>query len=141
MESTISNKPPISILLADDEFATVAILANVLAKKYPNFPIYTAENGKTAFELFKSNQPNIVITDVNMPEMNGVQMAAIIRSIDPSTKFIFLTGNSGKDHLRDHDGEGFEVEHYIVKPVRFGLLFAAIEQSISEIERKVIGSV
>lgn len=138
MESAISTKAPISILLADDEEATLGILANVLTKKFPKVPLYTANDGRNALELFKINQPKIVITDINMPEMNGVQMAVTIRSINPGTKFIFLSGNSGKDHLGEPAGKGSEIEHYIVKPVRFGLLFAAIEQSISEIEQQTL---
>jgi YesN/AraC family two-component response regulator len=43
-------------------------------------------------ELYRTHTPDIVITDINMPEMGGVQMADKLCAINPGTKFIFLTG-------------------------------------------------
>jgi YesN/AraC family two-component response regulator len=139
MEATINTKAPISILLADDEEATLGILGNVLSKIFPDYPLYIANNGRAALELFMLKKPEIVITDINMPEMSGVQMAITIRSIKPGTKVIFLTGNSDMDHFGNHAQKGFEIKPYIMKPVRFELLFAAIKQSITEIEQQISG--
>jgi len=60
-------------------------------------------------------------------------MADKIRIIKPRTKFIALTGDTGKHLLQDSVGKGFEIDHYIVKPVMLGSLFAAIEQCLGEI--------
>jgi two-component system, NarL family, response regulator DesR len=76
MESAIKPKAPISILLVEDEVTTLGILANVLTKKFQFFPLYTADNGRSALELFKVHLPEIVITDINMPEMTGVPSSA-----------------------------------------------------------------
>jgi YesN/AraC family two-component response regulator len=68
-----------------------------------------------------------------MPEVNGVLMADNIRAIKPGTKFIVLTGDTGKLTLEASVGNGFEINHYIAKPVDFQELFAAIEQCVGEI--------
>lgn len=50
-----------------------------------------AENGKQAIEKVKQLHPDLVLLDINMPEMNGVQAAYEIRRVAPSTKIIFFT--------------------------------------------------
>ena len=136
MESMSNPMPAISILLVEDEKITLDLLTNILARKFPNIPLLPASNGRTGVELFKAHTPDIVITDVNMPEMGGMQMADKIRAIKPGTKFIVLTGDTGRLSLEASVGKGFEIDHYILKPVSFGALFAALEQCIGEIGRQ-----
>ena len=132
MESITKPKHSVSMLLVEDEKATLDVLTIVFAKKYSNVSLHTASNGRAGLELFKVHLPDIVITDVNMPEMCGVQMAAEIRTIKPDTKLILITGDTGKLVLQDSIGKGFEIDHYILKPVSFQQLFAAIEHCIGE---------
>jgi YesN/AraC family two-component response regulator len=136
MESQSIPMPSISLLLVEDEEFTLELLVNIITKKYPYVALHTAINGSTGLELFKKHTSDIVITDINMPEMGGVQMAGKIHAIKPDTKFIVLTGDTGKLILRDSDGKVFEIGHYIVKPVGFEALFAAIEQCFDEISQK-----
>lgn len=123
----------ISILVVEDEAITLLFLVTTLAKKYPLATIYQALNGRTGLELFQKHTPDIVSTDINMPELSGLQMADKIRAIKPDTKFIFLTGDTGKISSKVSDGTWFENNLYIEKPVDFLQLFAAIEQCIGEI--------
>jgi len=123
----------ISILLVEDDRDALNVLTVILTKKFPDVVLYTSNNGRTGLELFKTHTPDIVITDINMPEMSGVQMADKIRAIKPDTKFIVLSGDTERLILQDSVEKGFEPAHNIVKPVNFGVLFAAIEQCIGEI--------
>jgi YesN/AraC family two-component response regulator len=135
---TISNSDPlISILLVEDDKDAREILVTIFARKFPDVSLYSAGNGRTGLELFKEHKPDIVITDLNMPEMGGIQMAYKIREIKPDTKFIVLTGNSGKVILENGDGVGLEFDCYIQKPVDFAKLFAAIEKCLGELARQV----
>ena len=122
----------ISTLLVEDDKKSLEILATILAKRFPNVVLYMASNGKAGLELFKAHTPDIVITDINMPELSGAQMANQIRAIKPEAKIIVLTADTGKVTLENFVGEGFEIDHFILKPVNFGLLFAAIEQCLGE---------
>lgn len=125
--------PSISILLVEDEKFTLELLVNIITKKYPDVALHTAINGSTGLEIFKKQTSDIVITDIHMPEMGGMQMACKIHAIKPDTKFIVLTGDIGNLRVRASSGKGFGIDHYIVKPINVELLFAAIEQCFSEI--------
>jgi YesN/AraC family two-component response regulator len=125
--------PLISILYVEDDKATLELLTAILADKYPDVALRNAGNGRTGFEIFKKYLPDIVITDINMPELNGVQMTNKIRAIKPDTKFIVLTSDNGMATMEHAVGKGFEIDHYIMKPVDFRVLFAAIESCLGEI--------
>lgn len=120
----------LAVLLVEDEKPTLEILVSIIAKKYPSLALYSASDGKTALEIFQAHLPSIVITDVNMPEMSGMQMAEKMRALQPETRIIVLTGDTGKLALESSIGEGFAIDHYILKPVRFDSLFKAIDDCI-----------
>ena len=137
MESISDPGQSKSILLVEDEKDTLKVLATIFTMKFPDVAIHTASNGRTGLELFKTHTPDIVITDVNMPEMGGVQMAERILAIKPDTKFIVLTGDFARLVLQDSAGNGHEIDHYIAKPVSFTELFSAIEQCFGEIAQQI----
>jgi YesN/AraC family two-component response regulator len=118
-----------SILFVEDDELILELQASVLTSKFPNVIIHTATNGKQGMELFKMHHHDIVITDINMSEMCGVQMATNIRALKQDTQFIAITG-------KDSSEIRFEFDHYIVKPVGFEALFAAIEKCIGRMAIK-----
>lgn len=61
-----------SILIVEDEEFTRELLVSILTKQFPDVALYSAINGRTGLELCKTHSPDIVITDMNMPEMGGV---------------------------------------------------------------------
>lgn len=119
-----SRRESISLLLVEDEALALKSLATTLSRKFPGATVHAAANGRQGLELFKAHAPDVVITDINMPEMGGGQMADEIRAIRPGTKFIAISGESRP-----------EFERCIVKPVVFRELCAAIEQCLAEIGR------
>lgn len=126
------HNPP-SILLVEDDSGTREILTGVLALKFPEFIIHTADNGNTALECYKKYRSAIVITDINMPVMDGISSAREIKALNANVKLIMLTAYSDKNIQMYTDAIGIEVEHYIPKPTDYGKLFAAVEQSIAAI--------
>jgi YesN/AraC family two-component response regulator len=98
----------------------------MMAREFPGVTVYTAEDGQMGLELFKEHTPEIVISDINMPVMDGIEMAGNIKAIKPDTRFIVLTGYSEKDYLEKFSAIGFC--DYIIKPVDLDKLFAAIEK-------------
>jgi len=136
MESMSDAMPAISILLVEDEKITLVLLTTILTRRFPDVPLYTAVNGRTGLKLFEAHAPDIVITDINMPDMSGVQMAEKIRAIKPDTKFIVITGDTGQLSLGASVGKSLEIDHYIAKPVRFQEFFAAVEQCLGEIAQR-----
>lgn len=136
MESGPNPMQAISILIVEDEAVTLEFLLTTLASKYPGSKLYKALNGKTGLDLFRTHTPEIVITDLNMPEMGGAQMTEEIRAIKPDTKFIVLTGDTEKLTLEVSAGNGVKFDHSLKKPIFFVDLFAAIEECVGEISWK-----
>ena len=133
MELTSGKMPSVTVLIVEDDKDSREILNILLHKKFRDVTLLTAIHGLDGLELFKKHLPDIVMTDVNMPEMGGVQMAEKILEIKPGTKIIMITADTGKAALENSIGKGFKADHYVLKPVDFQKLFAAIEQCIADI--------
>jgi YesN/AraC family two-component response regulator len=133
MGSDMGERNPFSILLVEDDKSASEILTSVLAIKFPQIVFYFADNGKAGLECFKKHTQAIVITDVNMPGMDGIRMAGEIKSIDAYVKLIVLTAFSDKTILETATAVGVKIDHFILKPVDYRKLFAAIEQCLAEV--------
>lgn len=133
----------ISILLVEDDEVILELQSSILAVKFPDVMLSSAINGKQGLGLFKAQAPDIVITDINMSEMCGVQMAENIRAIKPETKIIAITGKSGENSangkfiIRNFEGKFVEFDHVIIKPVDLSELYGVIEQCIGEIKQRI----
>lgn len=146
MELKANNRQSISILLVEDDEVILHLQATILSVKFPDVVLYTAVNGRLGLELFKLHSPAIVISDINMSEMCGVQMAENIRALKPETKIIVITGKScefgenEKFNLHGSDGKMVEFDHVIVKPIDLSELYRIIEQCIDEISNTWINN-
>ncbi len=94
----ISKKPrpqstgaePLTLLAVDDQVVILDLLAAM--SQSLGYKILTARNGRDGFALFESNRPDIVIADLAMPGMTGLELAQKIKSISPDTPIIIVTG-------------------------------------------------
>jgi YesN/AraC family two-component response regulator len=118
------------LIMEDDQMARMAI-CRLIAIRFPEITVFTADNGRIGVELFRKHAPEVVITDINMPEMNGIQAAGEIKSIRDDTRFIVITGHNDENY-RERFREIGCVD-YIIKPIDFGKLSAAIERCRAEI--------
>jgi YesN/AraC family two-component response regulator len=129
-----NNAGSITLLLVEDEQLALDLLTTILARKFPEIALYGAHNGIDALELFKIHRHDIVISDLNMPGMDGEQLAINIRDIKPETKFIVLTGDC--ENMLQHKSAGNKLvfDQLIMKPVVFQELFAAIEKALEDVK-------
>lgn len=74
----------------------------------------TAENGREALEWMEKEMPDIVVTDIQMPFMNGLELAAWIREHAPSTKIIILTGYDEFEYAQK--AIKLQIDEYVLKP-------------------------
>jgi two-component system chemotaxis response regulator CheY len=81
---------PQTILLTDDE-AHIRKFIGLVLRKFDNPRILEAANGAEAVELYKQHQPDMVLLDVNMPVMDGVQALTAIIAADPNAVVVMLT--------------------------------------------------
>ncbi len=125
----------LSLLVVDDDKMARDVLSVMITRKFPDSSIYFAEDGRSGVRVFMEHCPDIVITDISMPGMDGIQMAGEIRALKDDAKFIVLTGYTDKDYSQDFSK--FGIKEFIMKPIVFGKLFAAIEKCISEMQRSI----
>ena len=130
---TLQSGPSFSLLIVEDDQAACDIIKRMVALRFPECAIYTADDGVKALELFKEHSPDIIITDVNMPVMDGVELAREIRLINANATYIVLTAYSSKSVFEKFKDLGFCA--YLLKPIDFDELFAAIENCIVESRR------
>ena len=88
-----------TILIVEDEYLVrqgLSKLVNVAA--YDMEIIGQAENGRQAWELIQKQVPDIILTDINMPQLNGIQLASLVRETYPQVHLVFLTGYDDFDY-------------------------------------------
>lgn len=78
--------------------------------------LYTACDGSEGLELYKLHSPDLVISDINMPNMNGFEMAKAIKEINPDANIIFTTAHSESAYFLE--AIELQVEGYLLKPVQ-----------------------
>jgi YesN/AraC family two-component response regulator len=119
----------ISLLYVEDEPVARNLLQKVMTRKFPAIKIYSAEDGKLGLELFNKICPDIVLTDINMPVLNGIQMASEIRKLNHNTEIIIISGQEKVCY--ESDCVKFGISQYLNKPILHEVLFKAIEDSIA----------
>jgi len=85
------------ILVVDDELAIRMMLADFLDMKYS---VKTAENGEVALELLRENRFDLVISDINMPGINGPQLLGRVRELYPRTKTALITAYNIDEYIK-----------------------------------------
>jgi CheY-like chemotaxis protein len=90
-----STFPAPRILVVDDEAAVCSMLSSCLSSQ--GFAVSLASNGQEAIELYKSHQEIVlVLSDVQMPGMDGPEAIAVLQEINPELRFCFMTGGLGR---------------------------------------------
>ncbi|MGE5384181.1 MAG: response regulator transcription factor [Omnitrophica WOR_2 bacterium] len=121
-----------TILLVDDESDVLEFLSYNLIKE--GYRVLTARNGKDGLEVLKDNHPDLIILDVMMPGMDGIETCKIIRSM-PSFKdtiVIFLTAR-GEDYSQL---AGFEAgaDDYVTKPIKPKILTSRVKALLRRLQ-------
>lgn len=93
---------PKRILLVDDHPVLADAMVNALKSRFPSTEFYTALNGLEGLDRLENNSIDMVLLDVNMPQMDGYQTFQLIKKNYPKLKVILLTqheGNEMKEHF------------------------------------------
>ncbi|BCX80097.1 response regulator transcription factor [Campylobacter sp. 19-13652] len=103
----------LSILVVDDEVCTLNLMSEVLKEEFDS--VITAKNGDEGLKKFKKYSPDVVLADVAMPIMDGLDMAHEIKSLNRQTPVIMISAHSEKEMLLG--AIDANVDKYIIKPV------------------------
>ena len=114
----------IRILLVDDDCMNSELLRKFL--EVEGYEVEYAENGRVGWEMYSASRPDLVLLDINMPLMNGFELARMIREQDRDVLIFFLTDRTEKaDRLKGFDLKGND---YIPKPFYPEELIAKIKE-------------
>ena len=113
------------ILIVDDEEIIVRLLS--MSLRSDGYETITAFNGEQGLEKFKSESPDIVVTDIKMPGMDGLELLKKIKEIDIETEVIIVTGHGDIDSTITALQYG--ASDFINKPVRDEALAIALERA------------
>lgn len=123
-----------NVLIVDDEPSAVSLLSNVIRKMCSDFEIQaTAYNGIEALEVIHEIQPDLVLTDVRMPVMDGIELIRRISQEFPEIRVVILSGYSEFEYARSALIYG--AEDYILKPVdisEFLKLMGKVKQKLDD---------
>ncbi|BBL70393.1 EAL domain-containing protein [Methylogaea oryzae] len=115
----------LSVLYVEDEDEIREQLAQFLQRRCA--AVYTASDGRKGLDAFRRRKPDIVITDILMPVMDGLKMGAAIRELSPTTPIIITTAFEEPAYFQKAIDLG--VDKYVVKPVDAGALLQALLNS------------
>ena len=120
------------ILLADDEAGIRKVLGISLADS--GYEVLTAEDGEAAFEIFKRSKPKIVLTDIKMPGMDGIELLQKIKQEDPDTEVIMITGHGDMElAIRSLKHEATD---FVTKPINDDVLEIALKRAHERIDMR-----
>ena len=126
---TVDKKYEYSILFVEDE---VILRENyVLYLKMMFETVYEAGDGEEAYNIYKKNKIDILIVDINIPKLNGLELLEKIREHDHSSKAIVLTAHKEKDFLLQ--ATRLKLTDYLLKPISRLALQTAIDKAIDEL--------
>lgn len=131
MELNRNVSTAVNILFVEDDTFTKELLQVLILKKFPDVAMRLAGNGESGVRLCGEHPFDIVITDINMPDMDGIQMAEQIKLIKPGMKFIVLSGYSEQYYLDKLSEIG--ITDYMLKPVDTNKLFLIIGKFIDQV--------
>ena len=112
-----------TLLYVEDEDVARMAVGTFLRRQVAT--LLTAANGKEGFDLFEREHPNVVVTDLEMPIMNGMQMVHRIRELDNGTPIVITTAYDDEAHACP------EANRVIIKPIMFNDLLNTILECLA----------
>ncbi|MCU0588809.1 MAG: response regulator [Syntrophobacteraceae bacterium] len=121
------------ILVIDDEKPTLTMFRLLLGAQ--GYDVLTAENGREGLEVFERERPPLVLTDIKMPGMDGIEVLRQIKLIDPRTEVVVITGHG--DMELAIKALSLDAADFINKPIQRHILEQALQRARERIQLHV----
>jgi two-component system response regulator YesN len=123
------------VLLVDDERIILDGISRMVEwSSFDTELIGTARNGVEAFEFIKAQAPDIVVSDIRMPAMDGLELVAKVHDEFPHIRFVLLSGFSEFDYA--NRAMKFGVKHYLLKPTNEENIGEALSEIVTELKQE-----
>ena len=113
------------ILLVDDEEGIRKVLGITLSDK--GFDVLTAQDGDGALRIFRESKPSVILTDIKMPGMGGIELLERVKQEDPDTEVIMITGHGEMDLAIK--SLKYEATDFVTKPINDDVLEIALKRA------------
>jgi len=118
------------IVYAEDDKDIKEIISEYLRRYTPH--VFVASNGEDAYEIYKQVKPNLMLLDINLPKLSGIELAKMIRKDDKQTRIIMATAYTNKEFLLD--AIELKLTKYLVKPITVDEMSEAFKKCILEVD-------
>jgi len=122
----------VTLLYVEDEERTLETVGELLKSKVTG--VHLARNGKEGLHRYREVRPDIVVTDLRMPVMNGLDMAREIRALSPGAEIIVTSAHDDTKYLFDAIDLG--IGQFVFKPIAKEELFSAVDRSVLNVLRE-----
>lgn len=129
-----SYKKQFNILYVEDDVLFTPKIKYILEKSFKS--VLIASNGEEALELFKINKIDLIISDINMPKMDGLTFLKKLRELHNDIPFIFLTARQEANTIID--AIQFDISNYILKPIDLKNFLFIVDKSVKKSYKKYI---
>jgi DNA-binding NtrC family response regulator len=119
-------REPTRVLVVDDRVEMAEMIADDLSSR--GYDGMAVTSGQEALRLLRTERIDVLVTDLRMPEMDGLDLLRASVQLDPSRPVIMMTAYSGLDSAMDATGSG--AFQYLLKPFRLDTLVRVLEQAL-----------
>lgn len=116
-----------TILVAEDEESNYELVRIVLQKRYR---LLRAHNGIEAVTMNEDERPDLILMDIRMPEMDGLDATRIIKEVNPNTKVVALSAFAFEDNIKEAKAAG--CDEFLAKPFRVEDLIETVKKYIGD---------
>jgi len=122
-----------SILYIEDDDGIRDINSSMFKRMFKN--VYVASNGEEGYKTYLEKKPNIILTDIKMPKMDGIELSKKIREKDDNVKIIVATAYCDEEYLLE--AVELNLERFLIKPLTNRNLLPALEKAITKFHQKI----
>ncbi|MFA6847975.1 MAG: response regulator, partial [Lachnospiraceae bacterium] len=124
-----------TVIIADDEPVAINMVKKIIEKNRSDFQIVgSAENGEDALELIRQYKPDLIISDIRMPVIDGLALAKETGQISPDSFFILISGFRDFEYARSAIAYG--VSDYLLKPITPTNLLCSIKAVVTKVDER-----
>lgn len=137
-EPALQKEFKFKVLLAEDNKVNMMLSETIIKNNFPNAILLKATNGLEAIEYFKLEEPDILLMDVQMPEMNGYEATRLIRELPGSTRvpIVAITAGNVKGEREKCMDAG--MDDFVVKPIVEDVLLSIFEKWLDFPEAEIV---
>lgn len=125
----------LKVIIVDDELLERKVLSKIISTEFPDIEVIDeAPNGRVAIEKAQLHHPDLMLMDIKMPGIDGVEAVKQIKELLPDTKFIMVSAFNTFEYAKEVMKQG--VKDYILKPSRKEDILASVGRVKEEIEQE-----